>query len=167
MTAPHVLVTYGSRNGGTAEIARWIGETLTGEGVRTDVLPATAVRDLGPYTAVVLGSGVYEGRWLTEATHFARRHHKALVRIPVWLFSSGPLDPSAAERDIPPVRGALRIADALDARDHVTFGGRLTKGARGVIARVILSQGKGGDFRDREQIRTWTRAIAAEITTTT
>jgi menaquinone-dependent protoporphyrinogen oxidase len=46
----------------------------------------------------------------------------------------------------------------------MTFGGRLAEGAQGFIARQILKQGKGGDFRDREQIRTWARGIATELT---
>ncbi|HEY5836338.1 flavodoxin domain-containing protein [Streptomyces sp.] len=162
MSEPCVLVAYASKNGGTAEMAQWIGETLSGEGLDVEVRPAPAVEDLRPYTAVVLGSGVYAGRWLREAVRFARHHRKALLRIPVWLFSSGPLDVSAAEREIPAVPGVLKIADGLDAREHVTFGGRLVEGARGFIARLILSKGKGGDFRDRDRVRAWALGIAKE-----
>lgn len=161
--APLVLVAYGSRNGGTAEIARWIAETLEAEGVDAEVRPASAVSDPRPYTAVLLGSGVYGGRWLREATQFARRHRKDLLDVPVWLFSSGPLDRSASENELPPVRGAVKVADMLDARDHVTFGGRLVPGARGLVARTILSSGKGGDFRDREQISGWAGRVAREV----
>lgn len=163
MTAPLALVAYGSRNGGTAEIARWIGETLITEGVDAEVRPAAAVQDLRPYAAVVLGSGVYEGRWLRGAVRFARRHRKALLDVPVWLFSSGPLDSSASDSDLPPVPSANRIADLLDTREHVTFGGRLIPGARGLIARTILSRGTGGDFRDRDRISAWAQRIAREI----
>jgi menaquinone-dependent protoporphyrinogen oxidase len=161
MTAPKVLVAYASRNGGTAGIAGWIGDALVDAGTPADVRPAAEVKDLHGYTAVALGSGLYTGRWLPEATRFARRHRAELRTLPVWLFSSGPLDSSAAERDIPPVSGALRIADGLDAVEHVTFGGRLVPGARGLIARLILSKGKGGDFRDPDQVRAWARRIAA------
>jgi menaquinone-dependent protoporphyrinogen oxidase len=161
--APLVLVAYGSRNGGTAEIARWIAETLKDEGVDAEVHPASAVRDPRPCTAVLLGSGVYGGRWLREAARFARRHRGALLDVPVWLFSSGPLDLSASENDLPPVPGAVKIADMLDAREHVTFGGRLVPGARGLTARMILSRGKGGDFREREQISGWAGRVAREV----
>lgn len=74
-----MVVAYGSRNGGTAEIAGWIGETLKTEGVNATVRPASAVKDLRPYPAVVLGSGVYEGRWLRSAVRFARHHRRALL----------------------------------------------------------------------------------------
>ncbi|WP_240677233.1 flavodoxin domain-containing protein [Actinacidiphila soli] len=155
MTAQRVLIAYGTKNGSTTEIADWIAEELRQEGVDTDVRSAAAIRDITSYDAVVLGAGVYACRWQRDAAGFARRHRKALARRPVWLFSSGPLDASATERDIPAARGAARIVARLDARDHVTFGSRLSGGARGFIARQILQQGKGGDFRDREQIRAW------------
>jgi menaquinone-dependent protoporphyrinogen oxidase len=161
MTAAKVLVAYATKNGGTAGIADWIGRALTDAGATADVRPAAEVQDLHGYTAVVLGSGLYAGRWLRDATRFTRRHRAELRTLPVWLFSSGPLDSSAAERDIPPVSGALRIADGLDAVEHVTFGGRLVPGARGLIARLILSKGKGGDYRDPHQVRAWARRIAA------
>jgi len=164
MTTERVLIAYGTKNGATAEIAEWIAEELREQGLDTDVRSAAEVRDIAPYDAVVLGAGLYAGRWQRDAAGFARRHRQALTRRPVWLFSSGPLDASATERDIPAARGVARIVDRLDARDHVTFGGRLTEGAQGFIARQILKQGKGGDFRDREQIRAWAQRIAAELT---
>ncbi|MDX6312618.1 MAG: menaquinone-dependent protoporphyrinogen oxidase [Streptomyces sp.] len=164
MTVQRVLIAYGTKNGSTAEIAEWIAEELREQGVEADVRSAANARDLTPYDAVVLGAGLYAGRWQRDAAGFARRHRQALTHLPVWLFSSGPLDASAMERDIPAARGVARTVTRLDARDHVTFGGRLGEGAQGFIARQILKQGKGGDFRDREQIRTWARGIATELT---
>jgi menaquinone-dependent protoporphyrinogen oxidase len=158
-----VLVAYGTKNGSTAEMAEWIGESLRQSGLETDVRSAAEVGDPGSYDVVVLGGGLYAGRWQRDAVRFAHRHRKALAHRPVWLFSSGPLDSSASERDIPPARGVARIATRLDAREHVTFGGRLQEGARGLIARQIVKSGRGGDFRDPERIRAWARGIAAEL----
>ncbi|MDG9701621.1 flavodoxin domain-containing protein [Streptomyces sp. DH37] len=174
MTTPHtpqhhVLVAYGSRNGSTAEIAEWIGRALRESGLTADVLPAgeaAALDTLDPYDAVLLGSGLYAGRWLREATRFARRHRRALERLPVWLFSSGPLDPSAGERDIPPAPGAARVVTLLGARGHTTFGGRLDQNARGFIARQLVARGRGGDFRDRERVRRWAHSVAGELART-
>lgn len=160
---PNVLVAYGTKNGSTAEIADVIADTLRGAGLRCEARPAGDVDDAAAYDAVVLGGAVYAGRWHRAAARFARRHRKALADRPVWLFSSGPLDPSAGERDIPPVRGAARAATRIDAREHITFGGCLTEGARGFVARMILKQGRGGDFRDMDRIRAWASGIAKEI----
>ncbi|MEU4498563.1 flavodoxin domain-containing protein [Streptomyces sp. NPDC023998] len=158
-----VLVAYGTKNGSTAEIADVVADALKEAGLRSEARPAAAARDVTEYDAVVLGGALYAGRWHRDAVRFARRHEHALAERPVWLFSSGPLDASAGERDIPPVPGAARAATRLDAREHVTFGGRLEEGARGFIARMIVKQGRGGDFRDMERIRAWARGIAKEI----
>ncbi|TQE36357.1 flavodoxin, partial [Streptomyces ipomoeae] len=53
------------------------------------------------YDAVVAGGGLYAGRWQKHARRFLRRHRRDLAECPLWLFSSGPLDASASERDIP------------------------------------------------------------------
>jgi menaquinone-dependent protoporphyrinogen oxidase len=166
-TTQRVLVAYGTKNGSTAEIAEWIADELRGQLIEADVLPAADIHDIGPYDAVVLGAGLYVGRWQRDAVRFARRHRKALTRRPVWLFSSGPLDPSATERDLPAAPAVARIATRLGPRGHATFGGRLAEGAQGLIARQILKQGEGGDFRDREQIRTWAHGVAAGLVGTT
>ncbi|WP_405810866.1 flavodoxin domain-containing protein [Streptomyces sp. NBC_00210] len=158
-----VLVAYGTKNGSTAEIADVIADALKEAGLRSETRPAAAARDVTEYDAVVLGGALYAGRWHRDAVRFARRHEHSLAERPVWLFSSGPLDASAGERDIPPVPSAARAATLLDAREHVTFGGRLEEGARGFIARMIVKQGRGGDFRDMERIRAWARGIAKEI----
>ncbi|MCX4904032.1 flavodoxin domain-containing protein [Streptomyces sp. NBC_00878] len=166
-TTPRVLIAYGTKNGSTAEIAEWIAQALRERHVDADVRPAAEVKDLTPYDAVLIGGGLYAGRWQRDATRFARRHREDLGRLPVWLFSSGPLDPSASERDIPPAPGVARLVNRLDARGHATFGGRLTEGAQGFIARQLIKQGKGGDFRDRAQTGAWAHGIAAELTGST
>ncbi|MFE1248477.1 flavodoxin domain-containing protein [Streptomyces sp. NPDC058735] len=158
-----VLVAYGSTNGSTAEIAEHIGEVLAKEGLAAAVRSAAEVSDLSPYGAVVLGGGLYGGRWQRDARRFARRHRKALADRPVWLFSSGPLDPSASERDIPPAPGVRRMADRIDARGHVTFGGCLEGQVKGRLARMIVNSGKGGDYRDFEQIDRWAVMVAADL----
>ncbi|MFG2134651.1 flavodoxin domain-containing protein [Streptomyces sp. NPDC048751] len=158
-----VLVAYGSTNGSTAEIAERVGEVLSKEGLTVDVRSAARVADVTPYGAVVLGGGLYAGRWQRDARRFARRHRKALAERPVWLFSSGPLDPSASERDIPPAPGVRRVVNRTDARGHITFGGRLEGEVKGRVARMIVNSGKGGDFRDFEQIAAWAATVAHDL----
>lgn len=158
-----VLITYGTKNGSTAEIADFIASVLRNEGLETEVLPPSEVTDVQPYDAVVIGGALYMGRWHRDARRFARQHAGALRERPVWLFSSGPLDPSASERDVPAVAGARRAQRRTDARDHVTFGGRLEAGAKGRMAKAILDEGRGGDFRDLDRIAKWARHVATEV----
>ncbi|MFC9129492.1 flavodoxin domain-containing protein [Streptomyces sp. NPDC057099] len=160
----NVLVAYGTTNGSTAEIAETIAEVLRKDGLTAEASPARAVPSAAAYDAVVVGGGLYAGRWHKDTRRFVRRHGKALAERPLWFFSSGPLDPSASERDIPPVPGVKKAMVRLDAREHVTFGGCLEEGAKGWVARMILRSGKGGDFRDFERIETWAARIGHELT---
>ncbi|MEV8434953.1 flavodoxin domain-containing protein [Streptomyces sp. HUAS 31] len=158
-----VLVAYGTTNGSTARIAEAVADALRKDGLAVDTLPARSVPSVAPYDAVVIGGGLYAGRWHKDARRFVRRHGRALTERPLWLFSSGPLDATASERDIPPVPGVKKTMARLDARDHVTFGGCLEEGAKGWVAGMILRSGKGGDFRDFTAIEAWAERVAAEL----
>ncbi|MFD4560125.1 flavodoxin domain-containing protein [Streptomyces sp. NPDC058469] len=158
-----VLVAYGTTNGSTAQIAEAVTEVLRKEGLAADLLPARSVVDVTAYGAVVVGSGLYAGRWHRDARRFVSRHSRQLAERPLWFFSSGPLDASASERDIPPVHGVRRAMTRLGARDHATFGGCLEEGAKGRIAQSIVRNGKGGDFRDFGAIEAWAARIADEL----
>mgnify|MGYP001035977263 FL=1 len=158
-----VLVAYGTTNGSTAGIAEAVAGVLSKEGLVVDTAPAATVTDVGSYDAVVVGGALYAGRWHKDARRFLRRHRRALAERPLWLFSSGPLDASASEKDIPAVPGVRRAMVRLDARGHVTFGGCLQEGAKGRIARMIVRNGKGGDFRDFPEIEAWAARVADEL----
>jgi menaquinone-dependent protoporphyrinogen oxidase len=158
-----VMVAFGTTNGSTAQIAEAIAAVLRKDGLTVDTLPAGSVASVSSYDAFVVGGGLYAGRWHKDARRFVRRHRRTLAEHPLWLFSSGPLDASAAERDIPPVPGVKRAMVRLDAREHVTFGGCLEEGAKGRIAGMILRSGKGGDFRDFDAIEAWARRVADEL----
>ncbi|MER6032963.1 flavodoxin domain-containing protein [Streptomyces sp. NPDC001835] len=159
-----VLVAYGSTNGSTARIAETVAGVLREAGLAAEARPAGSVPGVVPYDAVVVGGALYAGRWQKNARRFVRRHRRDLAGRPVWFFSSGPLDPSASARDIPPEAGVRRAMDRVDAREHITFGGCLEEGAKGWIARMILREGRGGDFRDFPAIEAWAAEVAAELT---
>lgn len=158
-----VLVAYATKNWSTAEIARTITEVLRNEGLEPEMRLVSEVGDVQAYDAVVLGSPLYAGRWHKDARRFVRRSAQPLAKRPVWLFSSGPLDASAGERDIPPVPAVRRALIRLDAKGHITFGGCLREGAKGRVARMILKSGKGGDYRDFGQIAAWAQRIGATL----
>jgi menaquinone-dependent protoporphyrinogen oxidase len=101
-------------------------------------------------------------RWHKPARQFVRRHRDTLARRPVWLFSSGPLDRSAEDRDIPPVRGVARIAGRVGANGHATLGGRLTNDPGGRMA-TAMAKNSAGDYRNREDITAWAWSIAEAL----
>ncbi|MEJ3748930.1 flavodoxin domain-containing protein [Actinomycetes bacterium KLBMP 9797] len=161
-----VLVAYGSNGGSTAEIAEWIGGELRDAGLAAEVRPAGEVRDVTRYEAFVLGGAIYATGWHVDARRFGHRFAAALAGRPVWIFSSGPLDRSADETELPPVPQVKVAMRALGARGSVTFGGRLSDSGRGwlgFISRRMARRGFGGDFRNRERIAAWARRIASEI----
>ncbi|MFI8872342.1 flavodoxin domain-containing protein [Streptomyces sp. NPDC055243] len=158
-----VLVAYATKNWSTAEIARTITEVLRKEGLGSEMRLARDVGDLQAYDAVVLGSPLYEGQWHKDARRFVRYQREALTKRPVWLFSSGPLDHSASEGKIPPVPAVRRALIQIHAKEHVTFGGCLSDGAKSWATRAIVKAGKGGDFRDFKQISAWAQRIGATL----
>ncbi|MEZ0067213.1 menaquinone-dependent protoporphyrinogen oxidase [Streptacidiphilus sp. MAP12-20] len=172
MTAPdttpdprRILVAYASRSGATAEIAEWIADRLRtqDEPCEVDVAEASDTLDPAGYDALVLGSALYEGRWLRAASRFARRHQHELANCWVWTFSSGPLDDSATEGEIVITKSADRASRRLLARDHAIFGGRLAPDSRGWLAHTLVEGGHGGDFRNRDQIDAYADQIGGEL----
>ncbi|MEW2582952.1 flavodoxin domain-containing protein [Streptomyces virginiae] len=163
MSTKRVLVAYGTKHGATAGIAEQIGKTLREDGLEAVVLPADDVADVRAYDAVVLGGSLYAGHWSGKAKRCAERNADSLRHRPVWLFSSGPVDSSAEQHEIPPVPGVARQMQRIGAREHMTFGGSITARTPGFIAKALIRQGKGGDFRNPERIQTWAHHISAEL----
>ncbi|MFI0264094.1 flavodoxin domain-containing protein [Streptomyces sp. NPDC017056] len=163
MSNQRVLVAYGSTNQGTAGLAEEIAATLNKDGLTAEARPAAEVGDLTAYDAVVIGGGLYAGRWHRDARRLTRRLQPQLRERPVWCFSSGPLDASATEKDIPPTRGVRRAMSRFPARGHTTFGGRLAPDPKGRLARSMAKRGMAHDWRDFEQVRAWAHAIATEL----
>jgi menaquinone-dependent protoporphyrinogen oxidase len=158
-----VLVTTASKHGSTEEIGRFIGEVLVEQGIEVGALPPEDVISLHRYDAVIMGSAVYAGHWMTSMKKMAHRLAPELLDRPVWLFSSGPIgDPPKPDED--PVDVAPLI-EATGARGHAVFAGKLDKGVLGFAEKAIVAAFKvtDGDFRDWDEIRGWAIGIAEEL----
>jgi menaquinone-dependent protoporphyrinogen oxidase len=164
--ATRVLVSYGSRNGATAELAGWIADELREQHCVVRIHAAPTVADITSYEAVILGGPVYFGRWHRACRDFVRRHRAVLVDRPVWLFSSGPLEPVSDANEPPPTAYVRAVIRGLPARGHRTFGGSLDAESGG-LARCWLATGQlPGDYRDETRVRTWAADIASELDAT-
>ncbi|TDO58802.1 menaquinone-dependent protoporphyrinogen oxidase [Kribbella sp. VKM Ac-2571] len=157
----NVLVTYATKMGATASIAGAIGAELRAAGLQVDVHEIEAVQAVTPYDAVVLGSAIYQGRWLPEAVRFLRRHERQLRTRQVWLFHSGPIG-AARDQEQPVPPDVSRLARAFQAPPIKTFAGDLQADA--VLHDHDLER-LVGDSRDWRDIRTWSHRIAAALTT--
>jgi menaquinone-dependent protoporphyrinogen oxidase len=163
-----VLVTAASRYGATREIAEAIGAALRAQGLEADVLEPEAVADVEDYDAVVIGSALYLGHWLTPALNLLSRSAAGLGRRPVWLFSSGPVgDPSrdlVKKMDVDPAELPW-IQEITDAEEHRLFAGKLDKRnlSRPQRTAMAVVRGLEGDFRDWGEIERWASGIADRI----
>lgn len=157
-----VLVTYGSKRGGTAGLAEMLGAALSDQGLQVDVRHPAEVERVEEYDAVLVGGALYMGRWHRDAYRFVKRHAEALQARRVWLFSSGPLDDSAAHTELPQVPQVERLMNWIGARGHRTFGGRLLPDAQGFIASKMAKE-HSGDWRDPGLVRAWAVEIADQL----
>ena len=159
-----ILVTAASKHGATAEMASAIGAALTDAGLEVVVKPMHELASVAGYNAVVIGSGVYMGRWIPEATEFVARHAIELLARPVWLFSSGPVGSPDLKPEGDPIAIGELVA-SVRARGHRTFAGRLDRGRLGIGEKLVVSavRAPDGDFRDWDAIAAWSREIAAEL----
>jgi menaquinone-dependent protoporphyrinogen oxidase len=168
-----ILVVYASRHGSTRGIAERIGTVLRSEHLSVTVAPVEDRPDPSSFEAVVLGSAAYFGAWLSEAKSFIRRHRKALRERPVWLFSSGPVEPPTPESKgaalLPKTTNELKAI--LEPRGHEIFQGAFDPANRPKsigerIMRLMPASRDllpAGDFRDWPAIDAYARRIAAEL----
>jgi menaquinone-dependent protoporphyrinogen oxidase len=158
-----VLVVFGSKNGGTEGLARAVAAGLAQAGHLVDVQSARDAGDPSSWDAVFVGGALYAFRWQADARRYVQRCADELRERHVWFFSSGPLDDSARQQEIPPTPQVGRLMERVQARGHVTFGGRLAPDAEGLIARSMLKNGKGGDWRALEDATAWGHARGQEL----
>lgn len=157
-----MLVTYGSKLGGTAGLAQMVGDALRRHGCEVSVLPARDVASVAGYDGVVVGGALYAARWHRDAARFVKRHRRQLRALPVWLFSSGPLDDSAETREIAPVGQVRRLMRLVGAEGHETFGGRLEPDATGFMAGAMAKK-SSGDWRDPDHATRWATDIIGHL----
>ena len=87
----NALFVLASRHASTSEIGNIVELELIKNGVEVERYTPDSVTSVSGYGAVIIGSGVYAGRWLKSARSFIDKYHEQLVSMPVWLFSSGPI----------------------------------------------------------------------------
>ena len=160
-TKGRILIAYASRCGSTSEVAEAIGQTLCETGVSTDVRLVGNADVLSPYGAVILGSAIRAGKWLSEAVTFVEKHQESLSRIPVAYFV---VCMAMKENSIETRRRARAFLDPLyELAPRVKpvgtglFAGATDFNKLSFINRSIL-KAKGipeGDFRNWEAIRKW------------
>lgn len=159
-----VIIVVGSKHGSTRAIAAAVGDELRESGLDVSIsdLDHPGV-SLNGYDAAVIGSAVYVGRWMKDARNFLETNRELLRRMPLWLFSSGPLGDMSKRDDLAEV-GAF--ASDLQAREHRVFAGKLDKADLNLAERaaVRMVHAPYGDARQWDEIRSWAKTIATDLT---
>ena len=159
-----VLVTYASKHGSTRGIAERISAQLKQMGKETDVRSVDAVSDVGSYQAFVIGSAIYYGSWMKEATEWVHRNQAILANRPVWLFSSGPLGTDIQDAEQQP-KEIVDFQKTINPRDHQVFFGSLDHNKLSFTERMVLKAVRAheGDYRDWAAIDAWAESIARDL----
>ena len=159
-----VLVAYATKHGSTEQIAETIGRELRLRGLEADVLSVGEVEDVGRYHAVVLGSAVYVGHWLSNARAFVKQHADELADRPTWLFSSGPVGHPLRPADEDAVQ-IEEVLEAIEPREHRVFPGKLDKSRLDCCEWMLVFalRVKEGDYRNEGEVSAWAREIAASL----
>jgi menaquinone-dependent protoporphyrinogen oxidase len=157
-----ILVVYATKAGSTAEVAEAVGEELRNMGAEVDVGLAKDVKDLKPYSAVILGSGIRMGQLLSDATKFVEKHREALSQVPVAYFVVCLTMKDDTEESRTTVEAYLDpVREMVEPMDIGLFAGVIDYSKLSFTARTMSKAMKvsEGDFRDWETIRAWARQL--------
>lgn len=169
MNGTKILVAYTSVTGSTQEIAQYIAEELTNQGMEAVIKPCRSVKDLENFDAIVLGAPLYMFRWHNDAKQFLRRHRNALSRLPVAVFAGGPFGENAA-KDAVEVRKNLDSELAkypwLTPVSVLLVGGRFDPTRLRFPYNLIpgLKLAPASDVRDWDEIRGWAQRLTGILT---
>jgi len=161
-----VLVTYASKSGSTAEVADAIGKRLADTGLTVDVRRAKNVRSVDGYAAVIVGSAIRAGRWLSEASGFVKTHREALAARKTAFFTLC----MTLQQDTPEHRETVAaylkpVREILEPDRIEFFAGKMDYRKLALAPRLIVKGMKvpEGDFRNWDAISSWARGVADQI----
>jgi menaquinone-dependent protoporphyrinogen oxidase len=176
------LIAYGTRYGATAETSEEIAKILREEGFDTKIvnLKEEKIKDISEYDLIIVGSGMGNCRWASEAEDFLKKFRKKFEGKKLALFVStmkpffereGKIDDVAKTRKI-----ALEDKVAKYSLKPIAlgfFGGVIDYNKMGFIARKGMEffkpqLEKDGfkvapgiyDLRDWDEIRNWAKELS-------
>ena len=163
-----ILVAYASKYGSTKEIASKITERLKAGGNDVQLMDAQEVKDLHNYDAMIIGSGVYIGRWIKTAVKLVKKNTEALSRIPVWFFSSGPTgedDPLKETEGWIFPKALEKETAAIKPKDKALFKGAIYKEKLSGIHKWMVEKigAPEKDNRQWDKIDDWAKTISKEL----
>jgi len=167
-----ILVTYASRAGSTAEIAKAIGKTLSEGGMQVEVISMNEVKDLSVYRAVVAGSAIRGSKWLPEAMQFIQTHAATLKQKPFAMFTvcitmamkNAENYRTGVAGWVAPVRAIVKPLDEGFFAGMLDFK-KLPFNWDTLMLRLTVALGifPRGDHRDWNAIRRWAKGLNSTL----
>jgi menaquinone-dependent protoporphyrinogen oxidase len=173
----NALVIYGTRWGGTVNVAEKIGQILKDEGYSVEVVDAKqSPQKVDAYDLVIVGSGIRADKWTKEALNFIEKNAALLRTKKTALFVSCQmadegkeaqdkaknryLEKTAAQYGLKPVSFGF-FGGFLDfSKSHGLFVDVLVRVNRKSLRKNGLDIGKVRDTRDWNVIEAWARKVA-------
>lgn len=165
-TGDRILVAYASKAGSTAEVAGAIGKRLAAAGLAVDVRRARNVRSVDGYAAVIVGSAIRAGQWLSEASGFVKTQKEALAARKTAYFTLC----MTLRQDTPEHREKVAaylkpVREILEPDRIEFFAGKMDYRKLALAPRLISKGMKvpEGDFRNWDAIGAWADAVCKEM----
>jgi menaquinone-dependent protoporphyrinogen oxidase len=155
-----ILIAYASKYGSTQEVADSIASTLRARLLRVDVRPVDEIEHLDEYAGVVLGGGIYMGRWHRDARRFARHFTDDLLTLPVAVFALGPIDDDPEHRAGSEEQFHRAIAKlSFEPVTSALFGGVVDPRK----LHFPFNHMPAADVRNWDEIRAWADEVAEQF----
>jgi len=178
------LIAYGTRYGATTGTSEEIAKTLREEGFesKTVNLKEEKIRDISEYDLIIVGSGMGNCKWASEAEDFLKNFRKEFEHKELALFVSSVAAIAEREGNTEEIAKIRKIAlddkiSKYGLKPIMTglFGGILNYNKMGFLTRKGMEvafksrlQNNGFkeaepdvyDLRDWDKIRSWTRELA-------
>jgi len=156
-----VLVAHASKHGTTREVAEAVAATLRELGLTVELEDSGRVRDVSRFDAVVVGGGLYMGRWHADARKVLKRNREELAHRPLAVFAMGPdsLEESKVAESRKQLDRALAGFPELEPCAVTIFGGAIEPESW----RFPLNRLPAFDARDWDAIRAWAEEIAERL----
>lgn len=171
------LVIYGTRWGGTVNVAEKIGQVLKDEGYSVDVVDAKqGPQNVDSYDLVIVGSGIRADKWTKETITFIKKNAELLMTKKTALFVSCQmvdggkesqdkakklyLEKTVEQYGLKPIAFGF-FGGFLDfSKSHGLLVDVLVRVNRKSLRKNGLDTSKVRDTRDWDIIETWARKVA-------